>query len=425
MISGLGIILGFCLLTIGVWKRLNLIIIAILSAAIITVFSGQPLMSTLSGPFIQGFSSFAAPFLLLFVAGALFGKLMDDSGATWRIGTSIVSKAGERWALAAYIAVASLLLYGGVSVFVVVFVLLPVARSIFKMGNIPWYLFPLITCYSLLFPLYMLPGGLQVANIIPTKYLGTDLMAGPLEGLFATVIFVGFGAFYIAYELKKGKSRLGLPESIPPAVAKETDYEKLDKTAPGVWLSLVPIILALVSINIFKVDVVLGLTFASLACILLFYKSFDRLLDTINQGATNGIMPLILVAIVVGVAKVVAITPAFALFKDWLIALNISGLLKILVVTNAISAITGSATGSMTMTLEMFGKDFLAMGYNPETIHRLIAVSASALDTLPWNSFIVLLFTLSGVTYSNGYKQVFIISVILPLLAALGIAIIF
>lgn len=424
MVSGIGILIGFSLLTFGVWKRMNLIIMAILSAGVIAIFSGEPLMGTLSGPFIQGFSSFAAPFLLLFVIGSLFGKLMDDSGATWRIGTSIVRKAGDRWALAAYIAVASLLLYGGVSVFVVVFVLLPVARSIFKLGKIPWFLFPLITCYSLVFPLAMLPGGLQVHNVIPTAYLGTDLMAGSVVGLVAAAIYIVFGGLYISWELKKSRDKIGLPESIPPSTVKELDEDKIEKTAPNLLLSIIPIVTALTLINIVKMDVVSGLTIASLACIILFYKSFDNLLDTVNLGATNGVMPLILVAVVVGVAKTVAITPAFEMFKVWLMALPVSGLFKIFVITNSISAITGSASGSMTMTLEMFGSDFLSMNLNPGTIHRLMTVSSVALDTLPWNSFIVLLFTLSGVSYSKGYKQVFVISVVLPLLAALSIVLI-
>lgn len=420
MLSGFGILTGFIVITVGVWKRFNLILVCLVASAIMGLSSGQSILATWSGPFMEGFSSFAAPFFTLFVAGALFGKLLDHSGATWRIGTSIINRAGERWSLFAYFIVCALLIYGGVSVFVVVFVLLPIARFIFRKGNIAWYLVPMVSAGGVVFPMAMMPGNLQIHNIIPTRYLGTDLLAAPVLGLLGSVIFVTLFFFYLKYELNNSTKKVDSPEYQTPRSDQELDETTMEEKAPGFVLSLFPIILALVLINILKVDVVYGLFIACVSCLVLYWKSYSKIINTLNSGVMDGILPLVLVAMVVGIGKTVTTTPAFAIIRDWLMNLQFGGLLKVFTITNIFAAITGSSSGSMTMTLEMFGKDFLATGIEPSMIHRIITTSSAALDTLPWCSVIVLLLSLTSLTYKQAYKQVFVVTVVFPLVCALA-----
>jgi H+/gluconate symporter-like permease len=420
MLSGLGIIVGFIVITVGVWKRFNLILVCLIASAIMGLFSGLSILATWSGPFMEGFSSFAAPFLTLFVAGALFGKLLDHSGATWRIGTTIIKRTGERWSLFAYFIVTALLIYGGVSVFVVVFVLLPIARSIFKKANIAWYLFPMVSAAGIIFPMAMMPGNLQIHNVIPTRYLGTDLLAAPVLGLLGSVIFVSLFFFYLKYELNRSEKKVGSPEYIPPLSDQEPDDTEMEQKAPGFILAILPIILALVLINILKINVVYGLFIACVSCIVLFWRSFHKKIDTLNSGIMDGILPLVYVAMVVGIGKTVTATPAFVLIRDWLMNLQLGGLMKVFAITNIFAAVTGSSSGSMTMSLEMFSKDYLAMGVDPSMIHRIITTSSAALDTLPWCSVIVLVLSLASLSYKQAYKQVFVVSVIFPLICALA-----
>jgi H+/gluconate symporter-like permease len=152
----------------------------------------------------------------------------------------------------------------------------------------------------------------------------------------------------------------------------------------------------------------------------LFWKSFPKKIDTLNSGIMDGILPLVYVAMVVGIGKTVTATPAFVLIRDWLINLQLGGLMKVFAITNIFAAVTGSSSGSMTMSLEMFGKDYLATGIDPSMIHRIITTSSAALDTLPWCSVIVLVLSLASLTYKQAYKQVFVVSVIFPLVCALA-----
>ena len=73
------------------------------------------------------------------------------------------------------------------------------------------------------------------------------------------------------------------------------------------------------------------------------------------------------------------------------------------------------------MILDLFGQEFLSWGYNAGLLHRLISVASLGFDSLPWNSVVVVFFTLSGVSYAKGYKHVFVYTVLMPFLCAMGI----
>lgn len=415
--SGIGILLGFILLAIGAWKKVNLLIVTLGVSAVIALFSRMSIAETWTGAYMQGFTSFAGGYLILFCVGSLLGKVIDDSGAGWRLANTIANKAGDRWSLLAFITVTLVLLYGGVSIFVIIFFILPIARSLFKRLHIPWYLFPGIALIGTIPPVGMLPGTLQILNIIPTKYLGTDLMAGADVGLFAVVFYSVLAYFYVKFILKNNKDKFD-PEEFKLSQAIELDEETLDSTAPKAILSIIPIVVALVLINVLKINIIYGLLVASLVGIVLFRSSLSNLWDTVNTGIANGILPVIYVSAVVGVAKTVASVPFFEIIKGVLLNLQVNGLLKVMATTSVLSAMTGSSSGSMTMILELFSKDFLALGYSPELLHRLISVASLGFDSLPWNSVIVVFFTLSGVSYAKGYKHVFVTTVLLPLISA-------
>ena len=98
---------------------------------------------------------------------------------------------------------------------------------------------------------------------------------------------------------------------------------------------------------------------------------------------------------------------------------------KNVAITTIIAGITGSASGGLTIALELFGETFVSWGYTPEIIHRVASIACGGLDTLPWNGTVVMMFTLSGVGYSKGYKYVAVITVILPIVTSLFAALLY
>ncbi|OLO27907.1 hypothetical protein BTR23_19035 [Alkalihalophilus pseudofirmus] len=419
-LSGLGILLAFIILMIGAWKKVNLLIVTLASSTVIALFSGMGIAESWTGPYMSGFTAFASQYLLLFCIGAMFGKVLEDSGAGWRLANTIANKAGDKWSLPAFTAVTILLLYGGVSIFVIVFFILPIGKSLFQRLRIPWSYFPAIALIGTIPPVGMLPGSLQVLNIIPTQFLGTDLTAGIGIGLIASIIYLILAAIFVRLILRNAERDFSI-EEFNNISSADIDEKKLAETAPNALLSIIPILSALLLINILKMDIVFGLLIASLIGIILFWKALPNIKETVSKGVENGILPLIYVSVVVGVARVVQAAPFFEVMRNALLDMQVNGMLKIMATTSTVSAMTGSSSGSMTMILDLFGEEFLSWGYHPELVHRLMATTAIGFDSLPWNSVIVVMFTLSGVAYAKGYKYAFVTSVILPILAALAI----
>ena len=183
-----GIVVALVFLTAAVYKGWSILYSSIISVIIIAVTNGLNLYEALTVNYVSSFTSYAASYFILFCEGAMLGKLYDASGAAWKIGKTVVDKCGTKFALIGYIAVAAVLEYGGISTFVICFVLLPLAKPIFKETGTPWYMWPAITIVPIIGPELMTPGGLQSHNIIPTQILGTDLTAAPVMGVVFTVV---------------------------------------------------------------------------------------------------------------------------------------------------------------------------------------------------------------------------------------------
>lgn len=416
MLGTIGIFLGFAVLLVAVWRKYNLILAALVSSAVIGLTNGFTLAETWNTYLVQGIASFGAPYFWMLVTGALFAKLMEDSNATKSLGLWIADRCGEKYSLLGYMVVTGLLTLGGVNGFVIIFVLLPLAKVLFRKGNVPWYIFPAVTYAAMVPGCAFFPGGIQTNNMAPTNYLGTTLTAAPWIGVIGTVLYLAMVGVYVYFAVRKGRKNPDAPEYY----ALDADTVDLrEGRIPSALLSIIPLVVALVCINLLKLDIVYGLLLACLSCLVLFWKYYDNLKKTLNEGTLSGVSPVIMVCMVVGIAKVVAATPAFASFQEWLLDLPFNGLFKVFAVTNAVAFMTGSGTAAISTTLELFGKDFLAMGFSPEVIHRVVAMSSEGFDSMPWNNFIVLVLTMAGLSYSRSYKHVFICSVLLTMLATL------
>ena len=202
------------------------------------------------------------------------------------------------------------------------------------------------------------------------------------------------------------------------------DEKELEGRAPSFLISLIPMVVTFVLINGFDVELLYGLGAGCVLSVLMFWKSLNGIhgiSDILTEGFNNGIFPCIIIAAVVGVGKVVSSTEVFALIQNNIINLPLPGLLKVAAITTIIAGITGSASGGLTIALELFGDTFVSWGYTPEIIHRVASIACGGLDTLPWNGTVVMLFALSGVSYKKGYLHVAMETVILPLLSLIPV----
>ena len=204
MLSIIGIILSLAFIVFLALRGWHIIVIAPLAAVIVALLSSMDILQTLAGPYMKGFINYAAKFYLIFLAGSLFGKFMEDSGAARSIAEGILQVVGRNNPLNVMIAISLIgvaLTYGGVSLFVVIFALLPIGRPLFKEVDLPWHLFMIPFALGIgSVTMTMLPGSPQILNIMPTKYMASTPMAAPVLGILGAIVVIGFNFFYAKYQ---------------------------------------------------------------------------------------------------------------------------------------------------------------------------------------------------------------------------------
>src|SRR5699024_6769639 len=184
----IGILLGLIVLMVLAYLGWSIIRIAPISAGIVAVFGGIDLLEAYTGPYMEGFADFTKEWFPLFMLGALFGTLMGYSGMSQSVASKSIRIIGTKRATIGVVSESAVLAYGGISVFVVVFCVYPLALKLFEEADIPKKLRPgSIIAGMMTFAMTALPGTPQIQNIIPTDYFHTDAAAAPFIGLAAPV----------------------------------------------------------------------------------------------------------------------------------------------------------------------------------------------------------------------------------------------
>lgn len=219
MIGLAGIILSLVLLIVFAYRGVNVIILAPLMALLATAFAGGlPMLATYTQVFMPALGDYLITYFPLFLLGALFGKLMDDSGAARSIAYFIVDKLGDTRAILAIVLACGILTYGGVSLFVVAFAVFPIAAALFREAGVPKRLIPAtIALGSFTFTMTALPGTPQIQNAIPAPYFGTNAFAAPGLGIIAALIMFGGGVAWLMFRAHRltAAGETYLPDQAP------------------------------------------------------------------------------------------------------------------------------------------------------------------------------------------------------------------
>src|SRR6516165_6920901 len=194
----LGIVLALALLIFLAYKGWSVLLLAPAAALVAAAIAGEPLLAHWTQTFMGSAAQFVAQFFPLFLLGALFGKLMDDSGSVTAIARYMGERLGPRRAVLAVVLAGALVTYGGVSFFVAFFVLAPMAHALFQAANIPRRLMPAaIALGTSTFTMSALPGTPAIQNAIPMPFFGTTPFAAPGFGIIASIIMLGFGLWWL------------------------------------------------------------------------------------------------------------------------------------------------------------------------------------------------------------------------------------
>lgn len=430
MIGILGLLFAIILLIALAYKGVGAIPASLICSLVVLLTNGMPIWTGFSTMYIGGFAHFAGAYFLVFVTSALFARSMDDAGCAKSIAYKFLSWFGSKRAILVLILTTAVLTYGGVSLFVVVFAVYPIAIVLFKEANLPKSLLPGILAFgAATFTMTALPASPQLTNVIPSQVLGTSLTAAPILGIIATVLMFGGGYYYfIRVEKKLREKGIGY---VPGA--NDIERDQLAATAeeingkmdlPGAFISFAPMVLILGAIVFLRdqfspIELVVYAMLAATA--LVFILNWNRLsnkLGTINQGLKDG-TAIINVAVIIGFGFVVQNAPAFQSFVNFALGINAHPYLSSIISTQIVAGVVGSSSGGLTIFLQAMGQQYIELGADPAVLHRLTAIAAGGLDTLPHAGGIFILLGVAGVTHKEGYGHIFWTTVAIPVVVSL------
>src|ERR1700730_5489875 len=388
----LGILFALGLLVWLAYRGWSVLLLAPASALVAAAISREPLLAHWTQTFMGSAANFLAQFFPLFLLGALFGKLMDDSGSVAPISRFMTERMGARRAILAVVLAGALVTYGGVSLFVAFFVLAPMAQTLFRAADIPRRLMPAsIALGTSTFTMSALPGTPAIQNAIPMPFFGTTAFAAPGLGVIAAAIMLGFGLWWLERATAAARRRgEGFGDTAPVPVDAAADdplvrerattahafdpaeihHSRQSETPPSIVLAALPLVVV-VAVNLVMSFVVLprmdtaflaeprwgatslsavggvwsvavALAAAIVALLLLTGRRLPNLRQSMDGGGNAAGPPAFSVASLVGFGAVVAALPAFALVRGWVLGIEGGPLVSLAVATNVLSALTGS-----------------------------------------------------------------------------------
>jgi H+/gluconate symporter-like permease len=468
----LGIALGLLLLIGLAFRSWSVLLLAPAAALLAALIAGEPLLAHWTQTFMGGTARFLAQFFPIFLLGALFGKLMDDSGSVSAIADYMTQRLGERRAILAVVLAGALVTYGGVSLFVAFFVLAPMAQALFRAAAIPRRLMPAaIALGTSTFTMSALPGTPAIQNAIPMPFFGTTPFAAPGLGIIASAVMFSFGMWWLG-RAEAAARRAGeqFGEGAPAGIdtlandqmlrerattAREFDPAEIrhgshGTTAPPIGLAVLPLVvvvgvnLAMSLVVLPRLDVsylaqerwgetslsavggvwavVTALAAAILTVAIVNWTRLPALRETMDAGANASVLPALSVASLVGFGAVVAAMPAFAVVRDWVLGIGGGPLVSLAAATNVLAALTGSASGGLTIALDALGDTYLALardqGMDPSLLHRVAVIGSGTLDSLPHNGAVVTLLAVCGSTHRESYFDIVMVGIVGAIIAS-------
>lgn len=452
------ILLSLLLLIWLAYRGLSVLVLAPAMALLAVLLSPDvPLLASYTQVFMKAVGGFIALFFPLFLLGALFGKLMEDSGAARAIAARVIASLGERRAILAIVLACAVLTYGGVSLFVVAFAVYPIAAELFRAVDLPKRLVPAtIALGAFTFTMTALPGTPAIQNAIPMPYFGTTPFAAPVLGMIGGGVMLALGAVWLRRRARRaaaaGEGYGEADESATawPSAAPAQAGGDLSLAAPGFARAIAPIV-AVVALNwLFstqllprldssylasplygetRLDAVRGtwaiiaaLALSNLLMVVLMWRSLPRLKESIDLGAAAAVLPIFNTASQVGYGAVIASLAGFALIRDAVLGIAPGNpLISLSVAVNILAGVTGSASGGMSIALQTLGSNYLEMAraadISPELLHRVTAIATGGLDALPHNGAVITLLAICKLTHRASYFDIFVVAVLVPLLA--------
>ena len=416
------LLLALLLFGLLAFKQINALILAPLVTIFVIVCSGMPILSSLKELFMPAASNYVTSYFLVFFVGALFGAVYQHTGAAESISKTLAGLCKGKFVAPIIMTITGILTYGGVSGFVVFFVIYPIALNMFKEANLTRRLIPgAISAGCWTWSMYG-PGSPSIQNVIGMNSLGTPSTAALVPSVIAAV--ASYVLIFLWLEMRsRSFTKKGITfndSTLKFQLSPEEMAMDDDKDLPNFWIAMIPIIAILVSFNGFKLPVETAVFLGVALATILMWKRVGTIngwIAVFNEGAANSGVSILNTAIVVGFGGVVKQTQGFADLVEVLKTFNMPALVFVMITVAICAGACGSASGGMGVAFNALTDTYIALGANLEHVHRIAAIAAGTLDSLPHQGAQITLLGICKLTHKEAYFDIFVTQIVIPFIS--------
>lgn len=416
------LLLALLLFGLLAFKQINALILAPLVTIFVIVCSGMPILTSLKELFMPAASAYVTSYFLVFFVGALFGAVYQHTGAAESISKTLAGLCKGKFVAPIIMTITGILTYGGVSGFVVFFVIYPIALNMFKEANLTRRLIPgAISAGCWTWSMYG-PGSPSIQNVIAMNSLGTPSTAALVPSVIAAV--ASYVLIFLWLEMRsRNFTKKGITfndSTLKFQLSPEEMAMDEDKDLPNFWIAMIPIIAILVSFNGFKLPVETAVFLGVALATILMWKRVGTIngwIAVFNEGAANSGVSILNTAIVVGFGGVVKQTQGFADLVEVLKTLNMPALVFVMITVAICAGACGSASGGMGVAFNALTDTYIALGANLEHVHRIAAIAAGTLDSLPHQGAQITLLGICKLTHKEAYFDIFVTQIVIPFIS--------
>lgn len=421
------LVAAIVLFTVLAFKRISALLLGPIVSIFVIIMARLPLADTIFGAYMESAAGYVQDFFLVFFVGAIFGSIMHETRAAESIAIALQKITKGKFVAPLVMTITGLLTYGGISGFVVFFAMYPIALQLFKSTNISRRLIPAAISAGAWTWSMTGPGSPSIQNVVAMRYLGTSSTAAFWPATISVIVQFVLISVWLEYRTKsltdKGHTFHEDP-TIEPIAEDDLDLDMKD--LPNPVISAIPAILILVFFNIIKVPVELAVVIGILSAMVLLWKNIDGVdswISVVNKGSENSATAILNTAIVVGFGGVVRLTPGFDKLIAGLINMDMSPMLFVAVTVAVAAGAAGSASGGLGIAFESLLDIYSTMGLNMDYVHRISVIAAGTFDTLPHQGAQITLLNIAGLTHKEGYFDIAITQILIPIVVLLGVVI--
>ncbi len=403
------VIIGFLVLITLIVMRVSIVIVAPIASSIIAILNHLNILEVFNNYYLPGFAEFVQNYFFIFLLSSLLGKIMESSGDAVKVGEYVIDIMGPRYVAVGIFFTSAVMVYGGISGFVIIFTIYPIARSVFEEAGLSKSLILAAIAGGNIIMGIPLPGSPQIHNLIMMDFFGTSAVAGLKVGLIGILFSMTFSVGYLYYRTKKLTGENFSDQG--------SNFSKImDGIQMGEFLfCLSPMLTIFLFLAVLKIPPVISLFLGVVVALIKNIKKININM-VINESISNASVPLLYASSAMGFGGVISHLPVFREFMNNIINMSSNPYILIGVLTNIAAGLMGSASGGLLLTISTVGEKLVHFA-EPEKLHRIMIIAATGLDTLPHNSSYLAMLSFTGLKLKETYFDYFIISVIAPFIA--------